>query len=769
MIQAQSVRWLGVACSVLFAILASLLVPAALRAQDKDPGWPRDIPTSVGTITVYQPQPEDLKANVLTGRSATSFVKTGTTAPVFGVFWFQGRLDVDRDARTAVLSNVKITRVRFPEATPDQEQAYIAIVEAEIPNWHHPISLDRLITSLSAAKEEQKSAEGLKNTPPVILVTEYPTVLVVYDGEPTLRNIPDTNLQRVVNTPYPIIYDPAAKTYYLTNTTWWFSAPDPMGPWTVGAVVPPEVAAAIPKNAKEEAAQDKDPLTGNRPPAIVAAKEPTEVIWTNGKPNMKPLSGDLLYVQNTDGNVFLDVKSNAYYVLLSGRWYTSGSLKGPWTFVKPSDLPPSFNSIPPMSAKGPARASVPGTEESKDALMDTQIPQTAAIKRGVADDVKVNYDGEPQFKSVENTSLQYAVNTGQQVLQAGDKYYLCQEGVWYVSSAPNGPWTVSDVRPVGVDDIPASNPLYNTKYVDVYAATDEVVYTGYTPGYEGAYPYDGTVVYGTGWYYPGWVGAYYYPYSWTWGWGAYYSPYYGWGYGGVGWGFAWGFAWGAALSHWGYGSGCWHGGYYGGNINVGNINVGNGNWGQGNRPGGGQGNRPGGGQGNRPGGGQGNRPSQLPAGNNRYNRGDNALRNATPEQRAQARQNISNSPRVSQGKANNVYASRDGNVYRQQGGNWQQRGQGGWSNANTPSAGTRDRQSPGAGQSGGVANRPGNADHNFGAGNAGSLNRDAAARQRGASQTHNFSRGSSGGYGGSRGGYSGGRGGGGRGGGGRRR
>lgn len=746
-------QWVARSLMVLALVaLASVPASTALVAQETDPGWPRDIVLPEGTITVYQPQPEDLKGNVLTGRAATSYLKKGESSPKFGVFWFQGRLDVDRDARTAVLSNVKITRVKFPDATPEKEQDYIAVVEYVIPQWQHAISLDRLIASLEVAKEEQKSAEGLKNDPPKVLVAESAGVLVVYDGEPALRDIPDTKLQRVVNTPYPVIFDPASKTYYLTNTTWWYSAPDPMGPWKEGATPPPEVVAAIPKNAKEEAAQDTDEMAGDQPPQILTSKEPAELIWTRGKPNLKPLSDDLLYIQNTDSNVFVDVKSKAYYVLLSGRWYTGPSLQGPWTFVKPTDLPTSFQTIPPMSAKGPVRASVPGTEESKDALMDAQIPQTAAIKRGVADDVKVNYDGAAEFKPVEKTGLQYAVNTGQQVLKAGDKYYLCQEGVWYVSSSPDGPWQVSDTRPEGVDDIPASNPLYNTKYVYVYASTPEVVYAGYTPGYDGAYPYDGTVVYGTGWYYPGWVGAYYYPWSWTWGWGAYYNPWYGWGYGGVGWGFAWGFAWGAALSHWGYGAGYWHGGYYGhGNINIGNINVGN-------RPGGGQGNRPGGGQGARPGAGQGNRPSQLPA-NNRYNRGDNANRMATPEQRNQARQNLSQSPHVSNNKANNVYASRDGGVYRQQGnGSWQQRGQGGWSSTDLPNAAARDRQGAGAG----AASRPsaGNFDRS-----AASLNRDAAARSRGAAQTSNFNRG--GGYGGgSRGGFSGGggRGGGGRGG-----
>lgn len=773
--------------ATLLVLLAASLLPTALPAQEKDIGWPRDIVIDTGTITVYQPQPENLTGNMLSGRAATSFLKNGATAPVFGVFWMHGRLDVDRDNRMANLSDIKITRVRFPEATADQEKKFIDYVEAAIPAWTQPISLDRLLASLAVAEQEQKSVEGLKNDPPKIIVANSPGVLVLYDGDPVLRDIPDTKLKRVVNTVYPVIFDPATKTYYMTNTTWWYSAPDPMGPWAVTKAAPPEVVAAIPKDAKEQAGQDKDPDFATTPPQIFTAKEPTELIWTKGKPVFKPIgTGELLYVENTKGNVFLDVKSQASYILLSGRWYTSATLSGPWNYVRPINLPESFKTIPPISPKYAVRSSIPGTDESLDALMDTQIPQTAAVKRGQADEIQVSYDGEPQFKPIEGAKLEYAANTGQQVLKVGEKYFLCQQGIWYASESPKGPWSVSDVRPEGVDDIPASNPLYNTKYVYVYDSTPEVVYAGYTPGYTGAYAYDGTVVYGTGYYYPGWVGSFYYPWSSTWGWGAYYNPYYGWGYGAVGWGFGWGFAWGAAMSHWGYGSGCWGGGgYYGGNINVGNINVGNGN-----RPGGGQGDHPGGGQGNRPGGGVGNRPSQLPAkgNNNLYNRGNAPDRMATSDQRNKARQDIANSPKRAQGKANNVFAGKDGNVYRQgKDGNWQQRGQGGWGKANIPSAaqgnrpagadrpgmgggqGNRPGQGGGIGGGQGAGARPGTTDRPGGVAGGG-LNRDAAARQRGAANTSNFNRGGGGYSGGRGGGYGGGsRGGGGRGGGGRRR
>jgi hypothetical protein len=449
---------------------AALLLASAfgVAAQEADPGWPRDIIVPQGTITIYQPQAEDLKGNVFTGRAATSFLKNEATSPVFGVLWFEARLVVDRDSRNGELENVKITRVRFPNATPDQEQKYIDVVQEAISNWPtQPISMDRLIAMLEVAKKNEASEEQLKNDPPVIIFKDAPAVLVCYDGAPTLRDITGTKLQRVINTAYPVIFDPATKTYYLTNTKLWYGASDPLGPWKLGATPPAEVVAAIPPDAKDQAKDDESPLLSTTPPEIVTATVPTELIWTDGKPDYLPVgsAGDLLYVQNTDGNVFMDVKSKAYFVLISGRWYTGTSLAGPWTFVQPTALPTSFNTIPPSSSKGPVRASVPGTEESKDAIMDTQIPQTAAVKRGPAQDVTATFDGEAQFKAVEGTDLQYAVNTAQQILRWQDKYYLCKDGIWYVASSANGPWEVSDKRPEGVDKIPASNPLYNTKYV----------------------------------------------------------------------------------------------------------------------------------------------------------------------------------------------------------------------------------------------------------------------------------------------------------------
>ena len=132
-------------------------------------------------------------------------------------------------------------------------------------------------------------------------------------------------------------------------------------------------------------------------------------------------------------------------------------------------------------------------------------------------------------KQVTGTSVAYATNTDTQVLRINDMYYACDQAVWFVSKSAKGPWVVSDSVPKAVQTIPPSSPVYNVKYVQVYQATPTVVYVGYTPGYTWAFPYYGTVVYGTGYVYPAYISpVVYYPPPVTYGVAVRYNPWTGW-------------------------------------------------------------------------------------------------------------------------------------------------------------------------------------------------------------------------------------------------
>ena len=701
-------------------IFFSWLVLSAGVLSAADPTWPREVTTQKGIITVYQPQPESFSGNALTGRAALSMTTKSATEPVFGVMWFRCRVDTDRDAGSATLRDFVITNVRWPESKEDQEREMAEFLTSLWSKTVLPISLDRLKASLSTAEKEQESLEGIKNDPPKFIVVHETAELLQFDGKPRAFDIPNTQFEHFVNTPFAVVRDKRTGACYLAGGKFWYTAKDPTGPWTHTSTPPADVVKLVPA--------DKSPATASsKPPRIVVATEPSELISTNGAPQWQPIGkGELLYIQNTETPVVREVASGQIYVLASGRWFRGKSLDGPWTFIRPDKLPGSFQNIPPESDLGSTRVSVAGTEEAEEAVLDAQVPQTAAINRSTAK-LEVKYDGDPEFKKIDGTKVAYAVNTSSQVLRIDGKYYACDDGVWFLSSSATGPWKVADDIPdEEIQKIPPSEPVYNVTHVTVYESTPQVVYVGYTPGYMWSYPYYGVPIYGTGWYYPPyWGPGIYYPRPCAWGFHVSYSPWTGWGFG---FSYSTGFMSIGVSFGGGYG-GYYRPGYWGGYYRPPYYPPGGyrpPGYRPPNRPG-----YPGGGYRPRPTpyNGRGNQAATRPANNNLYqNRGNRDRVAPTSMQRDAGRQKAD---RVAKGP-NNVYGDRNGNVHRQTPSGWQSRDQGSWKSSGSGSS-SRD------------------------------LSRDASARQRGAYGS------SSGSSGGSRGGYSGSRGGGSRGGGGGRR
>jgi hypothetical protein len=679
--------------SLTTAALALTFMGGQPPQEVEDPGWPREIRAGTATILIYQPQPESFEGNTLSGRAAISVERSEGAELQFGAVWLTSRVETDRDARVVSVLDVTVDRVRFPDAAMEQEQALSDLLEREIPRWDLPISLDRLLASLEV-EEERIAAAGLLATPPRVLFATTPSVLVSITGEPRLQPVENSSLMRVINTPFAIIFSSSEGTYYLhAGGATWYTAQDLSGEWAIAEAVPADVAALAPPepaDAIEEKA-DSVPSEPGPPPAIVVATEPTELIVTEGDPEYTPISGtDLLYVANTESDVLLEIGAQRYYIVLSGRWYASDSLTGTWTHVPPGTLPATFAQIPPESEMGHLLMSVPGTTDANEAMLDAQIPQTAAIQRSEAH-LEVTYDGEPQFEPIEGTEMAYAANTSSSVVRVGEVYYACEEAVWFMAESPHGPWLVADEIAEEISTIPPSAPVYNVTYVHVYNSTPDVVYVGYYPGYMHSYVYGGTIVYGTGWYYTPWYGAVYYPRPVTWGYHVRYNPWYGWSFG---------FSYGRGPFTFSIG---WGGGYrggYWGPMGYRGYRVGyHRGWHAGYRAGARAGYR----AGYRAG-------STASTRNNIYNRPQNRARNtggAAVANRAR--------PSAAPNRSNNVYADRNGNVHRQTQNGWQSRAGNGWQG------------------SGDAAARAGNA-------NRSQLDRSRQARDRGAARTQNFQR-----------------------------
>ncbi|HSC26353.1 MAG TPA: hypothetical protein VLD67_03710, partial [Vicinamibacterales bacterium] len=169
-----------------------------------------------------------------------------------------------------------------------------------------------------------------------------------------------------------------------------------------------------------------------------------------------------------------------------------------------------------------------GTREARRAVLEATLPTRKAVAAGSAPKLQVSYGGEPKFEAIPNTRVARAMNTGNDILQVGGKYYLCYEGVWYVGDTPNGPWASTGSVPGEIYEIPPSSPSYPVTQVvaQQQPGTTTIVYE-YPPSYDsGIYVGFGIGYYGTGWYYPPYYyGGYYYPYyGYSYGHGSWYNP-----------------------------------------------------------------------------------------------------------------------------------------------------------------------------------------------------------------------------------------------------
>lgn len=517
-----------------YFIFVWILASGAIYGMEPDKQeaeWPKQVNTEAAEIKIYQPQINALDGDMLDARAAISIKKKGESME-FGAMWFKSRLETDFDTRLVDLEEVDIQSVKFPDADEEEEERIINLLESEIPAMDLTYSLDRLLTSLEMVEKNQAFSEQLNNAAPKVYFADEAAVLVLIDGEPILEDIENTKLKYVINTPYFIIYNTADHYYYLKGGDWWYRAGRLEDTWREIAS-PPVSVLEIAKQAEGAPDSDIDSIarTLDYPPKIVLSKEPAELIITDGEPDFATLEGtSLLYVRNTEDEIIMDINSQYYYILIAGRWYKSKSMdQNDWTFVSPDDVPADFAMIETESEMGSVRSSVPGTRESNEALLENEIPQTAEIDRKTAT-VDVSYDGNPEFGQIKGTKMAYAMNTDKSVLLIDNKYYCVDNAVWFESDSPTGPWEVCVVVPDQVQEIPPEYPVYNVKYVHVYDYTPSVVYVGYTPGYVYSYPYHGTIVYGTGYYYRPWYRRYYYPRPVTYGYGVHYNPFTGWGF-----------------------------------------------------------------------------------------------------------------------------------------------------------------------------------------------------------------------------------------------
>src|SRR6266404_4611369 len=314
-----------------------------ISASGEELSWPRQFEDDGIKVSIFKPQIEKWEGSDFETRSAVAVTPAGSNAPIYGVFWMKARTDVDKAARIVTLNDIVVTRANFP-SVPKLQGAYLALIRKHVPLASRMIALDHVEASYAISEAVKKArAVPVKNDPPQIFYSTTPALLVLVDGEPVFRPIPGLNVERVINTRTLILK--FGEHVYLYASTHWYESDSVDGLWNLANNPPAAVEQAL---QAEIASQDVDlmpPGTNavSTTPAIYLSTIPAELIQTEGAPNLVPIEGtDLMQVQNSDNALFLCDSDQHYYVLLSGRWFKSSTIVGPWEFVPYKQLPSDF-------------------------------------------------------------------------------------------------------------------------------------------------------------------------------------------------------------------------------------------------------------------------------------------------------------------------------------------------------------------------------------------------------------------------------------------
>src|SRR5215510_1740215 len=302
------------------SVLQSLLIAAALFAspfqlraanstpapgQSGDSSWPREKYQNGNRLIVYQPQIDDWKNfQDLSWRMAVSLTpKTGKT--VIGVVEMKGTTSVDNVNKLVNISNLQITNTYFPsldKATADKmEQAFKGFVPSTFQ-----ISLFHLIAS--TPKSAPPAGVQLNNDPPKIFVGYRPSILLNVNGDPVLSPVPNTDLQFVANTEWPLFYDESGSTYYLAIGQQWLTANKLDGQWSPTKKLPPEMSK-VPQDKQWSGLKKFIPPAANPKgpaPDVFYSDKPAEIILFDGQPVYAQIPNTQLeYATNTSSVVFV--------------------------------------------------------------------------------------------------------------------------------------------------------------------------------------------------------------------------------------------------------------------------------------------------------------------------------------------------------------------------------------------------------------------------------------------------------------------------------
>src|SRR5215470_14068828 len=231
-----------------------------------------------------------------------------------------------------------------------------------------PAGIDQVATNLAKTGQvdmldggNMQPKPSLVKATPTIYVSQTPTEMLVFQGQPTFTSITGTSLQWASNTTADVILDTGSGNYYILVAGRWYRAPalTNAGPWTYVASntlpadfkrIPVDSPAGVVLVSVAGTPQAQEALIANSIPqtaTIPLVNGPKFTSVFDGGPQFQPIpTTTLQYVVNSPTPI-IRVNANTYYALTAGVWFTAPSVTGPW--VVATYVPAVIYTIPPSS------------------------------------------------------------------------------------------------------------------------------------------------------------------------------------------------------------------------------------------------------------------------------------------------------------------------------------------------------------------------------------------------------------------------------------
>jgi len=125
-----------------------------------------------------------------------------------------------------------------------------------------------------------------------------------------------------------------------------------------------------------------------------------------GAPNYQLVTGtsDLLWVSNTESDVFRMGKAGPVYFLVAGRWFSSPGFTGP-VDVRDAEHAGAIQADSPRTSAFARAGSRPGHRSGAEAVLLASIRKRARQPQRGEGGLSVAYQGDPKFEPIPSTSV----------------------------------------------------------------------------------------------------------------------------------------------------------------------------------------------------------------------------------------------------------------------------------------------------------------------------------------------------------------------------